>query len=692
MTKTLGEKLARRWRDPSAVFFDELSPSTRRARALYWLAQGRRRSGDERAEAYRRAEAADPTYARPATFLGYHLLKSNPREAAAAFTRSLQWTPTESARLGLARALCALGEIEELTRVVDEAVAHREASAAFVALLVEVVDDDVLRARYETLTRYFEDGDAASVQLLLRIASRLDDTAGAKRHAARLRAMGTNGHSLRELVVELADAEETTLVVDNLAGYWRSREKKPRAPRGEASAGEAIDVIAHLGAIERTYPVDRWTIDGVHVWPMVRGAIGFGRLAAARGQATFDREAKTAWRRRIGDLRGLTPRELAPADVVFFGTASQRVEVDDVWMDQLFDPLVDVLEARGATSVHFEYRSDGQRYRTPQLRPSLRIRPHLEGLVKSAPRGPTWDVSMEGFEALAADEPAARNVAFYALKVHQLLRIADVFERYLVRLKPRCVVINCYFGTLGWSLLLAARRLSIPTVDLQHGVTSGHPMYEGLTRHPPRGYQLLPDTFWSWSEEDRDRITAWGGRAVTGGHPWVTFCTDRPTPDALPRGDFNVLLSLNWASGFDRRLEALIQNSPPEWTWWVRLHPKMLDQLDEIRLRCGGHPRVFVEVPTQLPLPVVLRAADVHLTLSSTVTQEAARLGVPTVTLDARTKLIYAAEMNAGWARYADDDVIAAIRAQVAAAKGRTPMRPYPGRDAMSDAFDILLP
>lgn len=651
-----------------------------RARAVALLARGRAASGEERRQAYEAAVAADDTYFRAHSFLGYAVLEADPGAAVRSFTRAVELAPADlGARVGLVRALLATGATEAAIASIEAGLAEDVGQAELWSMLLDVAPERVEKRWSEMWAALAKRAaPAASLKVALHIAVELGQREAAASIAGRLR-------------------DAAPFSIENASVFARHVRRPARTSAPVGALGEPPDVPALCEAWEQKYAVDEWVLNGVHVWPMVRGALLFRKLAEARGQASFDRAAiedpranARAWLEHWRDAR---PHD--HADVVFFGTSSQRVRLDDVWVDQLIDPVADEAEALGLTTAHLELRADGQRYRQPQRRPSVWIRPAIAGLLRGAPRGHVWEERLDGFEALAEETGSTLSRGYFRQKIHQQLRIADWFERKLRRMHPKVVVAVCYFGTVGWSLLLAARRLGIPTVDLQHGVTSGHPMYERFTRQPRGGFELLPDVFWAWSDDDADRIRDWGGRTVTGGHPWVAYCTDRDPPSELPRGRRTVLITLNWASGFDERFRALIEAAPADWHWWVRLHPKMLDLTDEIRSWCETHARgrTTVDAATSLPLPVVLAAADVHVTMSSTVTQEAARIGIASVTLDPRTELIYGAEMRSGWARCVlggADDVLAAIDAQADRASSLSPMDPYPGRDAVRAALGAL--
>src|SRR6185503_3691071 len=93
--------------------------------------------------------------------------------------------------------------------------------------------------------------------------------------------------------------------------------------------------------------------------------------------------------------------------------------------------------------------------------------------------------------------PSKRWLTFRARAVDE---IARWFERVLDRAQPELALISCYTSLPGMALSLAAARKQLRAVDVQHGVTVQNPAYEGWTRFPEGGYELLPDLFWCWTE------------------------------------------------------------------------------------------------------------------------------------------------------------------------------------------------
>ncbi len=476
------------------------------------------------------------------------------------------------------------------------------------------------------------------------------------------------------------------------------------------------DTVAAMREWEQRFPVERWTVDGENVWPMIRIDLGAKLLAARRpGRprwapwATPARETVESLFAAARDSRS-NARSTERSDVLFLSRASNRQLVGDLWHDTVFDPIADILERHSMTTLALEYHQSGSRYRVPRRRPSALIKPALlrcqarGGLGGLGWRGVTLEDYREFTHSVRRRAPSVRPLdpSTIALRSRALWAVADYFGGILDEVEPRLVLCSCYYNLVGMAFCLAARRRGITSVDIQHGATLKNPAYEGWSRFPAEGYGTLPDHFWCWSDADAKPVSDWAvpqHRAMVGGHPWLAFWgEDRPDHEPYARKlraargrELNVLVSLTWSSGLSENLKQLLRQSPRYWTWWLRLHPLMSTEREEIRRWCleNAVAQVHIDVPTDLPLPLVLREADAHLTHNSTVVQEATALGCPTVLIDEASLDVYRSELDSGWARFADDP--ASIYAALVAQKRAARSLPRPNRHPSTDDVEASL-
>lgn len=228
----------------------------------------------------------------------------------------------------------------------------------------------------------------------------------------------------------------------------------------------------------------------------------------------------------------------------------------------------------------------------------------------------------------------------------------------------------CYYSANAMALNLACRELNIPSVDIQHGVQfDAHIAYGHWTKVPQTGYAALPRYFWCWSQDEADVINEWNEQltkhhqAVITGNLWLEqWRTEayewlKPAPGTVERlenkraGKFNILITLQPIFSSPKDLAILlecIKNSKPDWQWWIRLHPLMLDKKEQIKTLFSEHStaRIEVEDASSTELFTLLSKMDAHITHSSATVLEALEFGIPSIVFSPMGKALYERKIN----------------------------------------------
>jgi hypothetical protein len=460
-----------------------------------------------------------------------------------------------------------------------------------------------------------------------------------------------------------------------------------------------IEALELLTRWERELPVTTWTVDGLRVWPLLRiriaaqltqtkpHAAGYGPLARVRIAAgAVLTPLRQAWHQRSAQKRdrGHELSVLDRADALFLTHTTCRQRLGDAFYDVFCDPLIDVLERDGRRALVLESAPGSSDFRVPRWRQSHFIETEqrwlaARSLLTSGLGATHQEVKLPQFERLAADlsqrgllaaAPSLQRLKRWSAR---LQRLAAYFEAILRTTIPRVVFSVTYFSDAGMALNLAARRAGIPSVDIQHGVLAEHSAYAGFAALPAQGYELLPEVFWTWSEKDAAVIRGWQApaehahRAIVGGQPWACAWQAEDLPrrfasrlDAiLPRDSERVVLvTLQWDEGLSPLMRSVLAQADGRLHFWIRLHPHMtLDDRAEIAAWCARSPKLkfHLDEPSELPLPLLLRATHVHLTRFSTVVIEAAAAGVASVVLDRNAVDLFAEAARAGYMIYESD-------------------------------------
>ncbi len=461
---------------------------------------------------------------------------------------------------------------------------------------------------------------------------------------------------------------------------------------------------------ERRFPVADWRVGEIHAWPLIRKNLAenlrtLPAEAAARGQ--LSRALRGALeQQRAAALDCRRNARVRESDVLFLSNASCRSVVNARWMDRLCDPVRERLELMGHHCLHLELAAQEQ-YRIPRWRNSKYMQQavmwqHLGNILR--PR--QWEdreVELAGFEDLLDYVkqdiyPEWRFSRAILLQSCSLLeKLALTFGRILGATQARLVFVMCYYGLTGLAAIHAARQRQILSVDLQHGVQGElHFAYGPWTNCPREGFTLLPDRFWCWSEADAGQINSWATvtaprhSAFAGGNPWASYwhySNAAGAADVRERlravrqrlgGSRQILISLQWgadaASPLPPEIARCIARAPEDWRWWIRFHPSDALAMHSSTGRGTGLPQERIEwqAANTLPLPLLLPAMDAHLTRSSSVVQEAAAVGVPSVVTHATGSEYYCADIAAGTVRYASqsDEITNALKELTQARSG----------------------
>jgi hypothetical protein len=238
-----------------------------------------------------------------------------------------------------------------------------------------------------------------------------------------------------------------------------------------------------------------------------------------------------------------------------------------------------------------------------------------------------------------------------------------LWKKLLRRAAPRIVIgINP-----DPALCRAGRHLAIPVFDLQHGlIGNGTPWYATMAT-APAGADYLPAGILCWDEGSAAEVTRWAAAHDVAvpilGNPWVARFLEPAPEDELVASALTglpgtagerprILVSLQWglADLYYREasfngvmvdaLEKAILATADRFQWLLRLHPVQLRGGTSTSVRgylertFGALPGVEWQISSVMALPALLRSVAAHVTDSSSVVAEAARMGIPSAMLN----------------------------------------------------------
>ncbi len=480
------------------------------------------------------------------------------------------------------------------------------------------------------------------------------------------------------------------------------------------------ELTSELAEFENKQPVDTFAWNGWRAWPVVRAHLalalhaerpalprrGADRIAAAlrwRGQRL---------RRRLAHWRpGWRPDR--PADLVFVTHTDRCQRLGGVHYNTVVDPWVEALRREGGRASVWDL-GDPRRATLPEHHPVQHV-VDAAGRHAAAAIGPppAWFAGVaEWIASRLEGDVGWREIGADLALVE---RYAAAFEPWLRRAAPRALVLDGWYLRDRMGAALAAHRLGIPTVDLQHGIQGrAHPAYAGWHARPAGGYEVFPGGFWVWGEWDAESLRASNAGAVDSarvqavGHRWLEawraagdprLADARRGAQRLVGARRAVLVTLQ--KGVDHResLVPLVRAAPADWSWLVRAHRSSGESAARLERELRRETGSAVEVvrATRLPLYALLGVCAWHATGFSTCALEALPFGVPTLLLHPSGAHAYAAFVAEGAmvategvssrvARLAESGSERDARAEAcrgAAARVFAPPAPHPWRDLL---------
>lgn len=455
------------------------------------------------------------------------------------------------------------------------------------------------------------------------------------------------------------------------------------------------DVLDHLNHIESTIPVKDWKLDGIDIWPIIRLKLYFHLtrldLELPENPRSLSKKILLAIGKRIKYFfllfNSSAHKKIIKADAIFLADPSY-VKRDNKLYQRFCDPIIEEMEAIGVTTLTMTLLKD---VNAPLFTPAYFISLYfqiicdLTELKKKLGLIQAKKLSLEGWDECITYIQRIQNngntLSFgkITLDLAVFKSLVDYYGKILNIVQPKCAFVVSYYdnGLNNMAYIYACKKMGIPSVDLQHGTINDlHAAYGRWTHLPSTGYNTLPNYFACWDKSSRDCINSWASnykdhhRAVIFGNRFMqTVANERSSAfkDYLRNVQLecspekHVLLTLQVECGFPDILKETLRLSPPAYFWWIRFHPMMTgdEKSNAIAIVSSikGLNYNINEASTNL-LYSILPHMDMHLTLNSSVVQEASHFGVSSIVCDQTGYEYYKKEIELGFvhsARSADE-------------------------------------
>jgi hypothetical protein len=208
-------------------------------------------------------------------------------------------------------------------------------------------------------------------------------------------------------------------------------------------------------------------------------------------------------------------------------------------------------------------------------------------------------------------------------------------------------------------LCKAGKKMRIPVYDLQHGAIADDHLWYGEAYRIDTPSSILPDGFLCWDDKSVTTLSKWtnhkGITVIKVGNPWFLRFSKNQADDLLvseanaqikiihdARPTILVTLQCGLTIFPDRipngvmndSLEQVILETGELYNWIIRLHPVQLhgierDETIKYLITTFGEEKTHIWIKSsEIPLPVILKNVNLHITYYSSTVIEAAWMGI----------------------------------------------------------------
>jgi hypothetical protein len=453
-------------------------------------------------------------------------------------------------------------------------------------------------------------------------------------------------------------------------------------------------IFNKVNKIEQKIDTERFGLLNIHIWPIIRVKLltDLNRLnTSKKRKITFLEIIKKIYDTIIGlfhakkiQFLDFKKNDKIKKSDIFFLTASssRRIVIDEKWYDVFIDPLIDVLDKKSLKTITFEYPQNNV-FKFPRYHKSRIIYPsiiwiHILAFIKSriVKIDKNFEVCYNEYCEILKSEDlqqfilSKNKIYFKTLLVNF---ISTLFYKKLQKIQPKLIILEPYYGIIGRGLCVAGRKLGIITMDLQHGVQGNfHPAYSGYRNVPKSGFNVLPNYFLNWDENDFRRIKSWSSKLIThkpivlGNVLLEKFLSDNNVStyfDNIFENSFPfrektlILITLQWTKFLPDIIKYLIINSPDNYFFLIRFHPTTSSREKKVVrkvLNTINKQNYESLISSNLPLYSLLRNVTVHITEYSSVVIEASYFDVKSIILNKQGLNYYSDYINDGSAYMAE--------------------------------------
>lgn len=337
-------------------------------------------------------------------------------------------------------------------------------------------------------------------------------------------------------------------------------------------------------------------------------------------------------------------------DILFLTQPARRVKIGKKYFDRITDPFIDALKNTNYKTETLEWTYEHD-YKTPRFNQSEFIQNSMDiylffRLFKKDKYSYKFDIlKNDEFQEILTLLKIDRKAFFAKLKFS--CKIINILTEYFdKKIKQRQKLKYAFFyphnGLVSFSFNLACKNNLVKTVEIQHGYISGFNIsYNSYYKIDE--YKILPDSFWCWEESVKRIIENWYEKkgyapfVYKGGNLYNrfwkypklnnnVFLTELNNKKNLKndKDGVNILLTLSPIDNIPLFLFDFARKNDKHIRWYIRFHHHTPSKLiNSFKEKFKEIKNIEYESANELPLPMLLKLADLHITIFSSCVADA---------------------------------------------------------------------
>lgn len=385
---------------------------------------------------------------------------------------------------------------------------------------------------------------------------------------------------------------------------------------------------------------------GEDFWPVIRTLFAFSLISSKQ---SINNEESQSYFKKKPKMMVKNPENLIVTHSNYF------IEIDNKYYDRVMSSLSNIsnrnlilnLEDLSLMDGSITYKIGSILYKVKILKAISMILAPLLSL------NPNYQKNLR----LIYEAKKELNLDFKISRFKVMSRIAYIFflskflEKFLKRLKVKKIYQAIYYDNFGFALSLAADRLKLLNVCMQHGGQSQHnPAFGNWNLIDKDGYKFLPNIFSCWDEKSsiglRKLVKLTNKHKVQiDGYKWLTtfksIKPDNSVSSLRNENKINLLITLQPSFQVENSFVIdFLEKNNKKINLLIRLHPRQisLKSFEFYKNIFSKMESVDIETISKNPLLESLSIADFHLTAFSSSIFEANFLGIKSILIDNRGK------------------------------------------------------